>query len=396
MSAPDQAKQPIRIAVVGLGWMGQAHSRSYRRIPMLWSDRAYDPVLAVCADTTEERRTAAIDDFGFETAVADWREIMDRSDVDVVVCTAPNMLHEDICVAAAETGKHVFCEKPVGGKPEQTVRVEKACRDAGVVTGVGYNYRFAPLVQYLKGMVEQGALGEITNYRGRFFSMYGSDPMGLLSWRFEVDQAGYGVSTDILSHSMDLAHMLVGPISRVMGLQKTFITERPLPKQGGTHYDRGEPGDPTGPVTNEDYFAAMVEFENGAIGNFETSRSIIGPESQNAFDIYGTKGAANWNLETMNEMGLFLVEDETSRGYTTVRGGDRYPYHGAFVPGDANSIGFEDLVAIEDYEYLNAVVTGGKHSASFAEAVDFVSVQDALLRSTETGQWEDVVSLRLD
>jgi len=225
--------------------------------------------------------------------------------------------------------------------------------------------------------------------------MYGADPMGLLSWRFQHEHAGYGVSTDILSHSVDLAMHLIGPIEQVMGLSHTFITERPLPNEGGTHYDRGTPGDPTGPVTNEDYFGAMVEFANGAIGNFETSRSIIGPESQNAFDIYGTKGAANWNLETMNEMGLFLVDD-TARGYTTVRGGDRYPYHGAFVPGDANAIGFEDLVTIEDYEFLNAVAAGRQHSASFAEAVDYVSVQAALLKSTETGTWEDVVSLRED
>lgn len=387
------ARKPLRIAVIGLGWMGAAHSRSYARIPMLWEDRAYDPVLAVCADKLKKRREVATRSFGFQEAVSDWREIMDRDDIDVVTCTAPNMLHEEICIAAAEAGKHVFCEKPVGGKPDQTVRVEKACRDAGVITGVGYNYRFAPLVQHLKGLIDAGDLGEITNYRGRFFSMYGSDPLGLLSWRFKLDQAGYGVSTDILSHAMDLAHMLVGPITRVIGTQKTFIPERPLPKKGGTHYDRGSPDDPTGQVTNEDYFGAMVEFENGAIGTFETSRSIIGPESQNAFDVYGTKGSANWNLETMNELGLFLVGDE-ARGYTTVRGGDRYPYHGAFVPGDANAIGFEDLVAIEDYEYLNAVATGTEHSASFSEAVDFVSVQSALLESIDSGHWEDVVDLR--
>jgi predicted dehydrogenase len=225
--------------------------------------------------------------------------------------------------------------------------------------------------------------------------MYGADPLGLLSWRFEVDQAGYGVSTDILSHTMDLAHMLVGPITRVMGLQKTFITERPIPKPGGTHYDLGSPDDPTGPVTNEDYFGAMVEFANGAIGNFETSRSIIGPESQNAFEVYGTKGSADWNLETMNEMGLYLM-DGTARGYTTVRGSDRHPYQAAFVPGDGNSIGFEDLIAIEDYEYLGAIAAGTQHSASFAEAVDYVSVQAALLKSSESGTWEDVVSLRED
>ena len=145
-------------------------------------------------------------------------------------------------------------------------------------------------------------------------------------------------------------------------------------------------------MENEDYFGCLVEFESGARGTFESSRAIIGPESQMAFEVYGTKGSLMWNLETMNEMGLFLVDD-TARGYTTVRGGDRYPYHGNFVPGDANSIAFEDLVTIEDYEYLKAVASGSKHSASFKEAVDYVSVQAAMLRSWESEKWETVERL---
>jgi predicted dehydrogenase len=267
-----------------------------------------------------------------------------------------------------------------------------------VITGVGYNYRWAPLVQHAKHLIESGALGEITNYRGRFFSMYGADPMGLLSWRFLVDEAGYGVSSDILSHAVDLATMLVGPVESVSGTMETFIRERPLPKAGGTHYDRGTPGDPTGAVTNEDYAAAMVVFANGARGTFESSRAIIGPESQMAFDVYGTKGALRWNLETMNELEVFLV-DETNRaprGYTKVYAGDRYPYHGHFVPGDANAIGYEDLKVIENFEFLSAVARGEQHQPGFGEAVDYVSFQAAWLRSCETGSWQQVESLRED
>jgi len=385
----------IGVAVLGFGWMGQAHSRSYARIPMIFADRTYDPRLVVCADTLESRRVEAVESFGFETAVADWQEAIVHPGVDVVCICAPNMLHEEMAKAAAGAGKHVFCEKPVGGTPEETARVEKACRDAGVITGVGYNYRFAPLVQYAKKLIGSGELGTITNYRGRFFSMYGADPLGLLSWRFKIDQAGHGASTDILSHSMDLAMMLNGPITRVVGTGETFIRERPLPKEGGTHYDRGHPDDPTGEVTNEDYFGALAVFANGSRGTFEASRAIIGPESQMAFDIYGTEGALGWNLETMNELQLFLTGD-TATGYTTVRAGDRLPYHGNFVPGDANSIGFEDLVTIEDYEYLSAVAAGRKHVAGFDEALEWVSVQAALMRSWESGQWEDVVSIRED
>ena len=388
----------LGIGVVGFGWMGQAHSRSAARIASLFPERVFDTALVVCGDNVAERREQAVSGVGFREAVEDWRAVVDHPDVDVVYVTAPNMMHEEIAIAAAEAGKAVFCEKPVGGTPDQTVRIEAAARRAGVITGVGYNYRWAPLVQHAKALIESGRLGEITNYRGRFFSMYGADPMGLLSWRFLVDEAGYGVSSDILSHAVDLAHMLLGPITEVSGTRETFIRERPLPKAGGTHYDRGQPGDPTGEVTNEDYAAAMVRFANGARGTFESSRAIIGPESQMAFDVYGTKGALRWNLETMNEMQVFLVDDtgRAPRGYTTVYAGDRYPYHGHFVPGDANAIGYEDLKVIENYEFLTAVATGEQHRPGFSEAVDYVSFQSAWLRSCESGAWETVNSIRQD
>jgi predicted dehydrogenase len=388
-------RKKIGIGVIGFGWMGQAHSRSAARIPSLFPEREYDPRLVICGDNVEQRRVEAVEGFGFATATADWEDVVAHDDVDVVYVTAPNMMHEPLAVAAAEAGKHVFCEKPVGGTPDQTVRIAAAAEKANVITGVGYNYRWAPLVQHAKQLIASGALGEITNYRGRFFSMYGSDPMGLLSWRFLVDEAGYGVSSDILSHAVDLAHMLVGPITDVVGTRETFIRERPLPSGDGTHYDRGKPGDPTGAVTNEDYAGAMVTFANGARGTFESSRSIIGPESQMAFDVYGTKGALRWNLETMNELEVFLVDEEgqAPRGYTKVYAGDRYPYHGHFVPGDANAIGYEDLKVIENYEFLAAVASGEQHEPGFAEAVDYVSFQDAWLRSCDSGSWTTVERL---
>lgn len=389
-----RARRRLGVGVIGFGWLGQAHSRSLLRIPTLFPQRPFDAELVVCGDTMPERREEAVESFGFARAAADWRAVMEDRAVDVVFVAAPNMLHVELVEAAAAAGKHVFCEKPVGGTPEQTVRAEKAAR--GVTTGVGYNYRWAPLVRYAQQLIQDGRLGEITNYRGRFFSMYGSDPLGVLSWRFLVDQAGYGVTTDLMSHSVDLAHMLVGPVTRVVGTTKTFISERPLPAAAGTHYGRGRHEDPTGAVTNEDYAGMLCEFASGVRGTFEASRSMVGPESQMAFEVYGTKGALGWNLEKLNELQLYLVEDELHTGYRTVFGGDRFPYHGHFVPGSANGIGFEDLVVIEDYEFCRALAEGREHRPGFGDAVQWVSVQAALLRSAESGQWEDVVSLRED
>jgi predicted dehydrogenase len=382
----------IGVGLIGFGWLGQAHSRSLRRIPTLFADRPFETDLVICSDTVPGRLDEAVGDFGYASAASDWRAVVEHPEVDVVFVTAPNMLHLELIEAAAAAGKDIFCEKPVGGTPEQTERAADAARD--VITGVGYNYRWAPLVQYARKLIADGRLGEITNYRGRFFSMYGSDPLNPLSWRYRLDEGGHGASTDLLSHSVDLAHMLLGPITRVVGTTATFIEQRPLALPGAGHYGRGAPGDPTGEVTNEDYAAMLCEFASGVRGTFESSRTIVGPESQMAFDVHGTQGAAGWNLEKLNELRLYTLTDDPGSGYTTVFGGDRFPYHGHFVPGSANGIGFEDLVVIEDYEFCRAIAEERPFSPGFSEAVEWVSVQAALLKSVHSGRWENVVSLR--
>ena len=383
----------VGIAVLGLGWMGQAHSRSVLRVPSLFPERSFQPELVVCADTEPSRRVRAVDDFGFARAVEDWRDAVSSDDVDAVWVTAPNMLHIPMIEAACTAGKAVFCEKPIGGTPEQTVRAYRAAKAAGVVTGVGYNYVWSPLVLHARELISSGELGEITHYRGRFLSMYGSDELGLLSWRFMLDQAGYGVSSDLLSHSVAMAQFLVGGIREVVGMKETTIKQRPLPSGAASHYSRGREEDPKGDVENEDFTAMLVRFEGGATGVFEASRTTVGPESQNAFEVYGTKGALIWNFERINELQLYRLRDDKNSGFTTIFGGDRFPFHGAFVPGQANAIGFEDLVAIEDYCFLEAMATGSTFTPGFREAVDVVSVQQALIDSWDSRAWQPVIDL---
>jgi predicted dehydrogenase len=378
--------------VIGFGWLGQAHTRSLLRIPTLFENRSFDPQLIACSDALPARVDQAITSFGFKRATPDWRAVIEDPDVEVIYIAAPNMVHVQLVEAAAQAGKAVFCEKPVGGTPEQIARAARAARDAGVISGVGYNYRWAPLVRYARELIASGELGEITNYRGRFFSMYGADPLGVNSWRFQLDQAGYGVTSDLMSHAVDLAHMLLGPITKVTGTVETFISERPAPGDGASHYGRGRPEDPRRPVTNEDYAAMLCTFASGARGAFEVSRTMVGPESENAFDVYGTRGAVGWNFERLNELRLYRATEDKGSGYTTILGGDRFFHHGIFVPGSGNSIGFEDLVTIEDYEFCSAVAERRPYEPGFEQALAWAAVQEALLRSAQSGRWEDVRS----
>ena len=157
--------------------------------------------------------------------------------VEVVNMAAPNNLHLEIVRHAASHGKHIFCEKPVGRNPLETAAIEHLARQAGVMTFVGYNYRWAPLVQYGRKLIQDGVLGNLTHYRGRFFAGYASDPRGVLSWRFQQDLAGLGVLGDLMSHVIDMSHFIAGPIQAVVGMRRTFIAERPLATAGqGTHF----------------------------------------------------------------------------------------------------------------------------------------------------------------
>ena len=386
------ARRRIGVGVIGFGWLGQAHTRSLLRIPTLFERRGFDTTLVACSDALPDRLDQARGSFGFRRASAAWESVIEDPEVEVVYIAAPNMVHVQLVEAVAQAGKAVFCEKPVGGTPEQVARAAAAARKAGVISGVGFNYRWAPLVRYAGELIEAGELGEITNYRGRFFSMYGSDPLGVNSWRFQLDQAGYGVTSDLMSHSVDLAHMLLGPITRVSGTLETFIRSRPSPGDGASHYGRGRPEDPQTAVTNEDYAAMLCEFASGSRGTFEASRTLVGPESENAFDVYGTRGAVGWNLERLNELRLYRVTEDRGSGYTTVRGGDRFGHQGAFVPGSGNAIGFEDLVTIEDYEFCSAFAEDRPYEPSFEAALAWANVQDALLRSARSGSWEEVFS----
>ncbi len=270
----------LGIGVIGMGWMGQVHSRAYSQAAVRFPDLPIRPSLVICSDNVSERAESAKQLLGFAQSTTDWREVVAHPDVQIVSITTPNHLHLEIAQAAAAAGKHIMCEKPVGRYPSETAQIEAAAREAGIFTFVGFNYRWVPLVQHARKLIQAGKLGDITHYRGRFFSMYGSNPYGLMSWRFDKNVAGYGVLGDIMAHTVDMALFMAGPIKSVSSTAHTFIKERPLPIPGkGTHFSVGKPGDPTGEVTNEDYAGALVEFETAHVARWRCPARYLAPKT---------------------------------------------------------------------------------------------------------------------
>src|SRR5215217_5655688 len=385
----------LGVGLISVGWMGKLHSRAYQALPSVYPELGLRPRLVHAADTAADRVAYARDALGYARGSADYRAVLADPDVDVVSICAPNVLHREIGVAAAEAGKHFWIEKPVGRDARETGEVAAAARAAGVVTSIGFNYRHAPAVEHVRELVAQGALGRITNVRAVFFTGYAADPKGALSWRFTRELAGSGALGDLLSHVVDLVSYLVAPVAEVTALTSTVYTERPiLPMGAATHFAVIEDGE-QGPVENEDYAAALVRFGDdalgsGAVGTMEASRTIVGPQCGLGFEIYGTDGSAAWNFEQLNELRLCLGRSGPHQGYPTVLANPHLGDYARFQPGPGIAMGYDDLKVVEAQKFLAAVAGGARRNATIEDAHAVAEVIAAAEASAAGGAWQVV------
>ena len=389
-------KKQIGIGVISLGWMGRLHARSYRSVSERFPELGARARLVAAADPVEEAQRAAVEDLGFERAYADYRELLADPQVEAVSICSPNYLHEEIALAAVEAGKPFWIEKPMGVSAEQARHVARAAADAGLVTAVGFNYRHAPAIEYMRHLVRSGELGRITNVRVWFIADYNSSPRGPLTWRASREKAGAGVVPDLMSHGADLAQYVVGRIASVTAVTDTFITERPIPTKMGIGHSGFEIGDEVGPVENEDYVSMLVRFENGTVGTMESSRVSVGPRAEYVVEVYGTKGSARWNFERLNELEICPVLDGgASHGYTRAMAGPQWGQWQRFQPAIGTSMGFDDMKAIEAAQFIESIITGEQVAPSAADAWCAAEVDEAVVASAADARWHDVARVDL-
>ncbi|MCJ8326560.1 MAG: Gfo/Idh/MocA family oxidoreductase [Campylobacterales bacterium] len=373
----------LGIGVIGMGWMGEAHSNAYNSIQAKFSQINVKPNLIICSEIIEERAKAAKERFGFEKYTTDWKKVVEDPAVDIVDITAPNSLHLEMIKYCIKHKKHINCEKPVGAFPDDTIKAYELVKDYEKETFVGYNYRWSPLVQEAKKLIEEGTLGELRHFRGRFFSCYAADELGFYSWRFEKEN-GHGALTDIMSHAVDMAINLMGEVKEVQGVMDTFIKERPIAPAGASHYAKGSKDDEMKAVTNDDYVNAIVKFKNGARGYIDSSRAFYGPTSEMTFEVHGSKGSIKWNFEEMNTMHLYTHDENGKNGYKKIYSSPEYSNHGNFNPSDGSGLGYEDLKAIEVSNFLNVIANkDNSKKVNFEDAKNVALVLNAIIESNE-------------
>ncbi|HOK79271.1 MAG TPA: Gfo/Idh/MocA family oxidoreductase [bacterium] len=388
-------KKQINIGLIGYKFMGKAHSHAYKDVSLFF-DIPIVPVMKVICGRHDVPLSIAQEKFGWQERITDWKKIISRSDIDLVDITTPPDEHKDIAVEAAKEGKIVFCEKPLANSLKEGYEMLEAVEKYKVKHAICFNYRKLPAVGLAKKLIEQGKLGKIYHMRAVYLQDWILDPEFPLVWRLQRKIAGSGAHGDLNAHLIDMARYLVGEFSEVVGVSETFVKERPLlieKNDLNTGLVVTEKSDKKGKVDVDDATIFLARFENGAIGSFEATRFAPGRKNGQRWEINGSKGSIVFNLERLNELEYYSVDDPACvQGFRTIIATDAsHPYAANWWPA-GHIIGYGESFVNMVADLLNSIANHQMPSPNFVDGVKCQEVLEAVEKSIKQGKWIKIMS----
>jgi predicted dehydrogenase len=368
--------KPIGVGLLGAGFIGQMHSLSLGDVSRARREPTIHPALIAIAERNETLADMMAERYGWREIVTDWRSLVSRSDIDLFVNAGPNELHFEPSIAAAQSGKHIFCEKPLARNGEEAFSIFKSVEATGVKHMCAFMYRFVPALRLAKQMIAAGDIGKVRHYRSTFL-LNMLEPGSGLSWRFDRDNAGAGALGDLGSHYIDQARYLVGEVAEVTALSKTWTT------------------DPAGKIknVNDDWFGAVAFLENDATAVFEACRVDAPHALTGRIEIDGTEGSLRFEVERLNEL-EHRVPGQGSRTLMALRPG--HPFNDFFLPvglQGSHPVGWRDCFAFQIYEMVSAIVQQREISpeaATLRDGYRVAEIVDTVAQSARTRKAERV------
>jgi predicted dehydrogenase len=359
----------IGVGMLGYAFMGKAHSNAFRKLPYITFPPPLAPRLVAIAGRNEQAVAEAAGRYGYERWTTDWHDLVTDDAIGLFDNGGPNALHAEPTIAAAEAGKHVLCEKPLGRTADESYELWQRVAATGVKHMCAFNYRFVPAIRLARDLIDAGEVGDIVHFRGRYLQDWGADP-SLDTWRFHSDEAGSGALGDLGAHVVDLARFLVGDIASVSALVRTFVADRQV----------------------DDAIEAAVEFEAGAVGTIEATRLALGRRNALQWELNGTKASIAFDLERLNELQVYRADDRVA-GFTNVLVTEAtHPFWEWWWP-PGHIVGWEHTFVHEIHHLLRAIAEDGDvapYGATFEDGYRAAEVCDAIVRSGESGRREEV------
>jgi predicted dehydrogenase len=378
-SASGAATQPIGVGMLGYSFMGKAHANAYKTLAYMTWPPPLMPQLVSIAGRSEEGVSEAARRYGFSEYVTDWRALVADDRVQLFDNAGPNDLHAEPTIAAAESGKHVICEKPLGRDAGESYATWQRVAATGVKHMCAFNYRFVPAVRLAREIIDSGDLGEIFHFRGSYLQEWLVDADFPMVWRLDRSAAGSGALGDLGAHVVDLARYLVGEVDAVSATTRTFVPER-----DGVRVDV------------DDAVESVVEFEVGAVGTIEASRFCPGRRNSFTWEINASRGSIAFDLERLNELRVHFRDSrpgERAQGFRTVLVSEAdHPFWEHWWP-QGHILGWEHTFVHELHHLLSAIRDDGDvapHGATLEDGYRAAEVCDAMLRSAREGGREAV------
>jgi len=380
----------LRVGMIGYNFMGKAHSNAWRQVNRFFELPAQVELNTVCGRNSKAVEKAART-LGWARSATDWRAVVEDPNLDIIDITTPNDTHAQIAIAAAEAGKAVLCEKPLGMDVPECEKMVAAVKRHKVVNMVCHNYRRIPAIAHARKLIAEGALGDrLYHYRARYAQDWIADPNFPLVWRLKKEIAGSGAHGDIDAHIIDLGRYLVGELAEVCGLMETFVKERPVLEAAGAGLG-AKAGRSMGQVTVDDAVSWIGRFKNGAIANLEATRFAHGRKNHIALEINGSKGSLVFDFEDMNRLKFYSAEDPADRqGFRDILITDAsHPYLKAWWPG-GHIIGYEHTFVNTFADFVTAVVNGKSVQPTFEDGLQNEKVLAAIEASARKREWVKV------
>ena len=370
-SASGAAGSP-GVAVIGYAFMGKAHSHAWRNVAAL---RPGAPGVRqqVLVGRDADAVAAAAGQYGWTESATDWREVLDRDDIDIVDVCVPGHLHAEVAIAALEAGKHVIAEKPLANtmaEAEKMVATAKAARERGVHSMVGFNYRRVPALALAKRHIAAGRLGDVRQVRVSYLQDWLVDDAAPMTWRLRRELAGSGALGDLASHAVDQVRFLLGQeVTAVNAITHTFVPQR-------TGADGPEE------VTVDDAAWGTLRTDGGAVVSLEVTRMATARKNALGIEVYGSNGALRFDLESLNHLDVCLDgADSFSRELVTEQDD---PYiDGWWPPGHV--LGWDATFTNQASDFLAALAAGREPTPSFEDGIAVQRVLAAIEASSARG-----------